>query len=151
MRANAWTDGGGNTGYEGSCACVIQKEGHGAKIKKAIKLGSVTNNVAEYRGVILALETALDNDITHLKIYSDSRLIVEQIKGLYKSRHPDLKPLLRRVRELGEKFERVEIEWIPREDNRDADALCRRILRPPSPRSRPGGQIVPRKNPFLRS
>ena len=92
-RAQAWTDGGGQRGDECACACVIEFEGR--VYERARRLGNtVTHNVAEYQGVILAIEYAIDLGVRRLDIRSDSQLIVGQLEGTKKTREPHLKPLL---------------------------------------------------------
>lgn len=87
-------------------------------------LGQTTNNVAEYYGLIKGLERALQEGITELSIYADSQLVVRQIKGEYKVKAPHLKPLFNKACELLKKFERVNIFFVGREKNKDADRLA---------------------------
>lgn len=132
-RASAWTDGGGQVGYDASCACVIEtSDGRVFKMAKRLPAGS-TNNIAEYQGVILAIEYAMELGVRRLDIHSDSRLIVEQIRGFYKTRNPHLKSLLETVHDLAENFDSISIKWIPRAENRKADKLCREVLKVPAP------------------
>lgn len=135
MLADAYCDGRGNAGT-GSCATVI-RVCNGPTYKEAKRLGPVTNNIAEYEGVILSLEIALKYGVTHIVIHSDSQLIVNQVLGKYKINHSHLMDLCRQVWELANEFEVTQIEWIPREENTEADSLCRSIDREPSPRKNP--------------
>jgi acyl dehydratase/ribonuclease HI len=91
-------------------------------------IGRHTNNVAEYYALIAALDYAAANGIRRLRILSDSQLIVNQIKGLYKVKHPDLRPLHERAKKLAEALEAFAIQYVPREENRDADAAANAAL-----------------------
>ena len=88
-------------------------------------LGS--NNVAEYTGIIKALEWMLLNKIGEDKemiiVRGDSQLVVNQIKGKWKVRAPRIVPLRQRVMSFISKFKAIDIEWVPREQNKEADRL----------------------------
>jgi acyl dehydratase/ribonuclease HI len=87
-------------------------------------IGRTTNNVAEYYALIAALDYAAANGIRRLRVYSDSQLIVNQIKGIYKVKHPDLRPLHERAKKQAAALESFTIQYLPREENRDADELA---------------------------
>jgi ribonuclease HI len=91
-------------------------------------LGEATNNVAEYQALLHALRWALDQKATRIVIYSDSELVVRQIEGRYKVKHPDLRPLHDEARRLLARFAYVRIEHVPRERNREADRLANQAL-----------------------
>ena len=91
-------------------------------------IGRHTNNVAEYYALIAALDYAAANGIRRLRVYSDSQLIVNQIKGLYKVKHPDLRPLHERAKKQAASLEAFTIQYVPREQNRDADDLANAAL-----------------------
>ena len=91
-------------------------------------IGRTTNNVAEYYALIAALDYAASSGIRRLRVYSDSQLIVNQIKGLYKVRHPDLQPLHERAKKQAASLETFTIQYVPREQNRDADDLANAAL-----------------------
>jgi acyl dehydratase len=91
-------------------------------------IGRTTNNVAEYYALIAALDYAAANGIRRLRVYSDSQLIVNQIKGLYKVKHPDLRPLHERAKKQAATLESFTIQYVPREQNRDADDLANAAL-----------------------
>lgn len=135
MLADAYCDGRGNAGT-GSCATVI-RVCNGPTYKEAKRLGPVTNNIAEYEGVILSLQEAFKRGVTHIVIHSDSQVIVNQVLGKYKVTHDHLRKLRDKVCKLKTNFEGFDIEWIPRNENWEADALCRSIDREPSPRKNP--------------
>jgi ribonuclease HI len=86
-------------------------------------LGIATNNVAEYRGLIAALQWAVDHNVTQLTVKGDSLLIVEQMRGNYKVKHEGLKPLYLQARMLVMQIGDVRFAHVPREQNQDADRL----------------------------
>ncbi|HTU34413.1 MAG TPA: reverse transcriptase-like protein [Candidatus Acidoferrum sp.] len=92
------------------------------------KLGRQTNNVAEYYGLLAALDYAAEHGIKALRIRSDSELLVRQIKGQYKVKSADLKPLHERALKLVRQLEYFVIEHVLREMNREADALANQAL-----------------------
>src|SRR6267142_3636483 len=91
-------------------------------------IGRTTNNVAEYYALIAALDYAAASGIRRLRVYSDSQLIVNQIKGIYKVKHPDLRPLHERAKKQAAALESFAIQYVPREQNRDADAAANAAL-----------------------
>ncbi len=91
-------------------------------------IGRTTNNVAEYYALIAALDYAAANGIRRLRVFSDSQLIVNQIKGLYKVKHPALRPLHERAKKQAAGLESFTIQYVPREQNRDADDLANAAL-----------------------
>ncbi|GAA1969613.1 bifunctional RNase H/acid phosphatase [Kitasatospora viridis] len=123
-------DGGsrGNPGPAGYGA-VVRDAGTGRILVEAADyLGRVTNNVAEYRGLIAGLRAAHRLDPEALvEVRMDSKLVVEQMSGRWKIKHPDMRPL---AAEAGEVFprERVSYSWIPRERNKDADRLANEAM-----------------------
>ncbi len=86
-------------------------------------LGIATNNIAEYRGLIAALQWAVDNNVTEITIKGDSLLIVEQMRGNYKVKNEGLKPLHMQARMLVMQIGNVKFAHVPREQNKDADRL----------------------------
>ena len=91
-------------------------------------IGRHTNNVAEYYALIAALDYAAANGIKRLRVQSDSQLIVNQMKGLYKVKHPDLRPLHERAKKMAAGLEAFAIQYVPREQNREADAAANAAL-----------------------
>jgi acyl dehydratase/ribonuclease HI len=91
-------------------------------------IGRTTNNVAEYYALIAALDYAAASGLRRLRVYSDSQLIVNQIKGIYKVKHPDLRPLHERAKKQAATLESFTIQYVPREQNRDADDLANEAL-----------------------
>jgi ribonuclease HI len=91
-------------------------------------IGRLTNNAAEYYALIAALDYAAANGLKRLRVESDSQLIVNQMKGLYKVKHPDLRPLHERAKKQAARLEAFSIQYVPRERNRAADALANAAL-----------------------
>ncbi|MGE2733315.1 bifunctional RNase H/acid phosphatase [Mycolicibacterium vaccae] len=126
MKVVVEADGGsrGNPGPAGYGA-VVWSADHAhvlAEVKQAI--GRATNNVAEYRGLIAGLEAARDAGATEVDVRMDSKLVVEQMAGRWRVKHPDLALLHRQASELARGFGRVGYAWIPRAQNSHADALA---------------------------
>jgi ribonuclease HI len=143
----AYSDGGarGNPGPAGY-GVVIQDE-TGRKIAALSEyLGHQTNNFAEYRGLIAALEYAVAHGHKALKVISDSELLVRQIKGIYKVKNAALQDLYHRAKELIAKLDWFSIEHVLRGKNREADELANaamdkatgRVARTSPERSRTG-------------
>jgi ribonuclease HI len=97
-----------------------------ARLKKYI--GRMTNNVAEYYGLIAALDYVEAQGIRALRIESDSELLVKQMKGLYKVRSPELAPLYERARKMASALDSFRIDHVYREQNREADALANQAM-----------------------
>ncbi|MEV7325819.1 bifunctional RNase H/acid phosphatase [Streptomyces sp. NPDC093970] len=123
-------DGGsrGNPGPAGYGAVVVDAATGETLAEAAEYLGVVTNNVAEYRGLLAGLRAARDLDpaaVVHVRM--DSKLVVEQMSGRWKIKHPDMKPL---ALEAGRVFpaDRVTYEWIPRAENKHADRLANEAM-----------------------
>ena len=117
-------DGGarGNPGSAGYGAII--KDQHGAVLAELYEgIGVNTNNVAEYRGLIAALEWALAHGHPRLHIRSDSLLIVQQMLGKYRVKHEGLIPLYQRAKRLAEQVGQVTFEHVRREQNTEADRL----------------------------
>jgi probable phosphoglycerate mutase len=120
----AFIDGGarGNPGPAGYGVHVIDDAGSVlAELYDGI--GNATNNMAEYRGLLAALEWALAHGHRRLHIKSDSELLVRQMNGQYAVKNPGLLPLYRQARHLMAKIGDVTIEHVRREYNKDADRL----------------------------
>lgn len=91
-------------------------------------IGISTNNVAEWNALLVGLRAALDLGIDNLDVRLDSELVVRQLTGAYRVKHPNLIPLYRKVRGLMERFARVEVQHVRRAQNAVADALVNRVL-----------------------
>lgn len=123
-------DGGsrGNPGPAGFGAVVIDAESGDVVSERAGYLGEVTNNVAEYRGLIAGLQAAREiGPDAELDVRMDSKLVVEQMSGRWKIKHADMKPLAIEARRLIAGAQ-VTFTWIPRERNSKADALANEAM-----------------------
>jgi len=120
----AYIDGGarGNPGPAGYGVRIESQDGTLIEELHA-PLGIATNNVAEYNGLLAALRWAVDHDVDTLLIRSDSELLVKQMLGAYKVKHPGLQPLAARARLLTWQLGRVTFEHVRREHNTEADRL----------------------------
>lgn len=144
---------GGSRGNPGPAAYgVVIRDGRGevvARLKKYI--GQNTNNVAEYFGLIAALDYAQTHGIRALRLESDSELMVKQMRGQYKVKSADLKPLFERARKMSQGLESFRIEHVRREQNREADALVNQALDETSrPGSNPAAEKPPAKENTMR-
>jgi ribonuclease HI len=91
-------------------------------------LGHATNNVAEYQALLHGLRFALACGVPRVEVYSDSELLVRQIDGRYRVKSPGLLPLHREAKGLLARFERARVVHVPRERNREADALANQAV-----------------------
>lgn len=91
-------------------------------------LGKATNNVAEYQGLLHGLRFALARGATAVEVFSDSELLVRQLEGRYRVKSAGLVPLHREAQSLLARFERARVAHVPRERNREADALANRAV-----------------------
>ncbi|WP_030666507.1 bifunctional RNase H/acid phosphatase [Streptomyces rimosus] len=123
-------DGGsrGNPGPAGYGAVVIDPESGQPLAEAAEYIGTATNNVAEYRGLLAGLRAAhaLDPE-AEVRVRMDSKLVVEQMSGRWKIKHPDMRPLAAEARTVFPPG-RVTYEWIPREQNKHADRLANEAM-----------------------
>lgn len=124
-RFTAHIDGGarGNPGPAGWGA-VIQDASGTVVAELCGSLPHATNNVAEYRGLLEALKWGVEHQAGELHVRSDSLLLVQQMRGVYKVKHDGLKPLYGEARLLAHRIGRVTFEHVRREHNRDADRLA---------------------------
>jgi ribonuclease HI len=87
-------------------------------------LGRASNNVAEYQALLHALKWALARGVRRVRVFSDSELVVKQISGEYRVKHPDMIPLHREARGLLSRFEEAPVRHVRRAQNKDADRLA---------------------------
>ncbi|CAM3121947.1 Bifunctional RNase H/acid phosphatase [Stackebrandtia soli] len=122
-------DGGsrGNPGPAGYGAVVLTEDDEILLERKEF-LGVTTNNVAEYRGMLAGLRAAAELGAHRVDVRMDSKLVVEQMNGNWKVRHPGLKPLQSEAATLVRGFSDVTFTWIPRAENLRADALANEAM-----------------------
>ncbi|HET6634609.1 MAG TPA: reverse transcriptase-like protein, partial [Streptomyces sp.] len=123
-------DGGsrGNPGPAGYGAVVCDAATGGVLVETAEYIGRATNNVAEYRGLLAGLRAAHQLDPTaEVSVRMDSKLVVEQMSGRWKIKHPDMRPLAQEARGIFPPGS-VTYEWIPREKNKHADRLANEAM-----------------------
>ena len=124
-------DGGsrGNPGPAGAGAMIRDRFGNSVASVSQF-LGTRTNNFAEYEAVILAFETLTkligtkDAGTTTVEVKMDSELVVKQMQGIYKIKHPDMKTQAARLKEFAAPFGLISFAHVPRAQNSDADALA---------------------------
>ena len=125
----AYIDGGsrGNPGPAGFGVRVeddrggLVEEWHGS-------IGTATNYVSEYRGLLSALAWAVDHGVRELEIRSDSQLLVRQMLGIYRVKNPGLLPLFKDARALAARIPRIDFTHVRREQNTEADRLANEAM-----------------------
>ncbi len=124
-----FTDGAcsGNPGPSG-LGVVVKEKG---KIVRELSLGigDATNNIAEYMAIVYALQEALIMHAENVYLFTDSELACNQINKIYKVKNSNIKLLFDQVQHLWTGFKKVSIVHIPREKNKDADALARKAIK----------------------
>ncbi|NCU44305.1 ribonuclease HI family protein [Candidatus Falkowbacteria bacterium] len=125
----SYTDGGarGNPGPAGIGVALQNKDGETVGEWSEF-LGIATNNQAEYKALLLALKQAVALGAVELECRLDSELVVKQLKGEYKVKHPDLKPLFEQAKGLISQIKNVSFKHIPRELNKQADQLANQAM-----------------------
>lgn len=123
-------DGGsrGNPGPAGYGAVVLDDVTGEVLAQRRAGLGHTTNNVAEYQGLIAGLRAAAELGADVVEVRMDSKLVVEQMTGRWKIKHPPLQVLALEARDLVREFQDVRFEWIPRERNKRADRLANEAM-----------------------
>jgi broad specificity phosphatase PhoE/ribonuclease HI len=123
-------DGGsrGNPGPAGYGAVVWTADHNTVLAERKQAIGHATNNVAEYSGLIAGLEEAADLGASEVDVNMDSKLVVEQMSGRWKVKHPDMAPLHQQATALSTRFDRVTYTWIPRAKNSHADLLANEAM-----------------------
>jgi ribonuclease HI len=122
-------DGGARGNPGPAAAAAVLSTPDGDVVDEAHEyLGVATNNVAEYRGLLLGLERARVLGADEVEVVNDSELVAKQVNGLYKVKHPDMRPLHAAAMQALAGFERWSIRSVPRADNAAADALVNEAL-----------------------
>jgi probable phosphoglycerate mutase len=129
VKAKLSTDGGarGNPGPAAYGYVLESEDGH-VLDARGEAIGTATNNVAEYRGLIAGLESALRRGVDELEVVSDSELVVKQMQGEYKVKNEALKDLQREAAELAAELRRVSYTAVRRAHNELADRLVNEAL-----------------------
>ncbi|SEQ09225.1 probable phosphoglycerate mutase [Lentzea xinjiangensis] len=130
MKVIVEADGGsrGNPGPAGYGAVVRDGRSGETLAERKGAIGVATNNVAEYQGLIAGLRAARELGAEAVDVRMDSKLVVEQMSGRWKIKHPSMQPLAREAQELAHAFQKITYEWIPRERNRQADRLANEAM-----------------------
>ncbi|MEX3559540.1 bifunctional RNase H/acid phosphatase [Corynebacterium sp. LK2522] len=126
MKVIIYADGGsrGNPGVAGSGTVVYAADGREVLRTIAYVVGTQsTNNVAEYNGLLRGLEAAQELGASEIEFYMDSKLVVEQMNGRWKIKHPDMQKLAMQAHKLVAGLEDFQLAWVPRAKNKVADAL----------------------------
>jgi ribonuclease HI len=118
----------GNPG-RAAIGAVIRDERGGLVASISQSIGKATNNQAEYRAIIAALEEALSLDADEVELNSDSELVVKQVKEQYRVRKKTLRPLYQRVKQLQISLKGFRIKHVPRQQNREADKVANAALK----------------------
>jgi ribonuclease HI len=129
MKVIVHVDGGarGNPG-PAAAACVVSDPEGEVLEERARLLGTATNNVAEYRALLLGLERARALGATEVEVVNDSELVAKQVRGIYKVKHAAMRPLHSEAMAALREFERWSIRSVPRAQNAHADALVNAAL-----------------------
>jgi len=120
-----WSDGAarGNPGPAGAGA--VLKTPSGELLAECSEyLGHATNNIAEYKALLLGLERALELGVRRIEVRADSELLIKQLRGQYRVRHENLKPLFETAKRLLGRFEKTRLTHVRREQNGEADRLA---------------------------
>lgn len=128
-RVVIFTDGAAEPNPGPAAIGVIIKDEQGKLLARiSQRIGKATNNQAEYRAIIAALEKAISLDAKHVEVNSDSELVVKQINGKYRVKKASLKPLYQEVKKLQSLLGSFTITHIPRQQNTEADNLANTAL-----------------------
>jgi ribonuclease HI len=129
VRLVVHVDGGARGNPVPAAAAAVVSTADGDVVDEARQtLGVTTNNVAEYRGLLLGLERARALGATEVEVVNDSELVAKQVNGEYKVKHPDMKPLHAQALAALDGFERWRVRSVPRAQNAAADALVNAAL-----------------------
>lgn len=122
-------DGGsrGNPGPAAIAAVATDPKGE-VLLERSETIGEATNNVAEYRALVAALEAAREFPARRVRVRADSQLLVRQLEGRYRVKQAHLKPYFDRAKELLAEYESVDLAHVRREENTEADALVNAAL-----------------------
>lgn len=130
MKVIIEADGGsrGNPGIAGSGTLIYNADRSQVLKKYSYVVGKATNNVAEYHGLLNGLRGAAELGATEVSVRMDSKLVVEQMSGRWKIKHPDMKELALECKKVASSIGSVSYDWIPRSENSHADALANKAM-----------------------
>ena len=129
MKVVVHVDGGARGNPGPAAAGAVNSTPEGEVLDEAAEaIGVATNNVAEYRGLLLGLRHASALGASEVEVVNDSELVAKQVNGTYKVKHPDMKPLHAAALKALSGFERWSIRSVPRAQNAGADALVNQAL-----------------------
>jgi len=122
-------DGGARGNPGPAAAAAVLTDADGTVVDEATELlGEATNNVAEYRALLLGLRRARELGATEVEVVNDSELVAKQLTGAYKVKHAGMRPLHAEAVSALDDFEKWSIRSVPRAENADADALVNQAL-----------------------
>lgn len=129
VQATLFADGGsrGNPGHAASGAVIVAPDGS-VLCEAGSYLGIATNNVAEWNGLVEGLVEARRLKIDRLAVRLDSELVVKQLTGEYRVKHPALQPFHAQAKKLMREFSFIDLKHVPRKENKLADALVNHVL-----------------------
>jgi ribonuclease H / adenosylcobalamin/alpha-ribazole phosphatase len=130
VKVTVEADGGsrGNPGPAGYGTVVWSTDRSTVLAESKQAIGRATNNVAEYRGLIAGLEEAAKVGATEVDVLMDSKLVVEQMSGRWKVKHPDIAVLHQQATALSTRFDHITYTWVPRAKNSHADRLANEAM-----------------------
>ncbi|MCE5290453.1 MAG: bifunctional RNase H/acid phosphatase [Nocardiaceae bacterium] len=130
MKVIVEADGGsrGNPGPAGYGAVVFSGDRAQVLAERAESIGTATNNVAEYEGLIAGLTAAIELGADEVDVRMDSKLIVEQMSGRWQVKNADMQSRFRRAQDLARGFSHITFTWIPRAENSHADSLANKAM-----------------------
>lgn len=140
MKVCIEADGGsrGNPGIAGS-GTVLYDATHTNELRRIAEyVGTATNNVAEYRGLINGLQAAANLGATEVEVFMDSKLVVEQMSGRWKIKHPDMQALALKAQKIAKAFNHITYTWVPRSANATADELANTAMDAGADGAQPG-------------
>lgn len=124
-----YTDGGARGNPGPAAAGVVLEDSSDNTVKElGLYLGEITNNQAEYKALILGMETAQTMGVKELDCILDSELVVRQLIGEYKVKNAGLRPLWQEAKNLEKKFDKITYSHVKRHKNKDADRLVNEVL-----------------------
>lgn len=117
----------GNPGESGAGVVIYAQDK--LILKEGLYLGRMTNNMAEYEALLIALKKAVNAGIERVCIYTDSQLVANQVSGVYKVKNPVLGAYISRIKKMLGNFKHFSIKYIPRDQNRVADSIARLAIK----------------------